>query len=86
MRPSAMSRMIHEPSLPSTSTEPDIPSLVPRVLSYALIPTMAALHATNAAAVTGLYRRGCKYLMLVGRCECLFSQRQFKSCSTMEVI
>jgi O-antigen/teichoic acid export membrane protein len=41
-------------------------TLVPRVLSYALIPTMAALHATNAAAVTGLYRRGCKYLMLVG--------------------
>lgn len=41
-------------------------TLVPRVLSYALIPTMAALHATNQAAVTGLYRRGCKYLMLVG--------------------
>jgi O-antigen/teichoic acid export membrane protein len=41
-------------------------TLVPRVLSYALIPTMAALHATNAAAVTGLYRRGCKYLLLVG--------------------
>ena len=41
-------------------------TLVPRVLSYALIPTMAALHATNAEAVTGLYRRGCKYLLLAG--------------------
>ena len=41
-------------------------TLVPRVLSYALIPTMAALHAHNAPAVTALYRRGCKYLMLVG--------------------
>jgi O-antigen/teichoic acid export membrane protein len=41
-------------------------TLVPRVLSYALIPTMAALHATNAAAVTALYRRGCKYLLLAG--------------------
>jgi O-antigen/teichoic acid export membrane protein len=41
-------------------------TLVPRVLSYALIPTMAALHPRNAAAVTGLYRRGCKYLLLAG--------------------
>jgi O-antigen/teichoic acid export membrane protein len=41
-------------------------TLVPRVLSYALIPTMAALHPKNAAAVTGLYRRGCKYLLLAG--------------------
>jgi O-antigen/teichoic acid export membrane protein len=41
-------------------------SLVPRVLSYALIPTMAALHSTNAEAVTTLYRRGCKYLLLAG--------------------
>jgi O-antigen/teichoic acid export membrane protein len=41
-------------------------TLVPRVLSYALIPTMAALHPKDAAAVTGLYRRGCKYLLLAG--------------------
>jgi len=41
-------------------------TLVPRVLSYALIPTMAALHATNAETVTALYRRGCKYLLLAG--------------------
>jgi O-antigen/teichoic acid export membrane protein len=41
-------------------------TLVPRVLSYALIPTMAALHLEDAAAVTGLYRRGCKYLLLAG--------------------
>jgi O-antigen/teichoic acid export membrane protein len=41
-------------------------TLVPRVLSYALIPTMAALHVNNAAAVTALYRRGCKYLLLAG--------------------
>ena len=41
-------------------------TLVPRVLSYALIPTMAALHPKSAAAVTGLYRRGCKYLLLAG--------------------
>ena len=41
-------------------------TLVPRVLSYALIPTMAALHPGDAAAVTELYRRGCKYLLLAG--------------------
>jgi O-antigen/teichoic acid export membrane protein len=41
-------------------------TLVPRVLSYALIPTMAALHPKDAAAVTALYRRGCKYLLLAG--------------------
>jgi O-antigen/teichoic acid export membrane protein len=41
-------------------------TLVPRVLSYALIPTMAALHGTNVQAVTALYQRGCKYLLLAG--------------------
>jgi O-antigen/teichoic acid export membrane protein len=41
-------------------------TLVPRVLSYALIPTMAALHATDPAGVTALYRRGSKYLILAG--------------------
>ncbi len=41
-------------------------TLVPRVLGYALIPTMATLFATSPAAVTPLYRRGTKYLLLVG--------------------
>lgn len=41
-------------------------TLVPRILGYALIPTMAALHATAPSAVTALYRRGSKYLLLAG--------------------
>ncbi len=41
-------------------------TLVPRILSFALIPTMAALHRSAPSAVAGLYRRGCKYLLLVG--------------------
>ncbi len=41
-------------------------TLLPRILAYALIPTMAALYQTAPAAVTALYRRGCKYLLLVG--------------------
>ncbi len=41
-------------------------TLVSRILGYAFLPTMAALHATNPGAVTGLYRRGVKYLLLVG--------------------
>ncbi len=41
-------------------------TLVPRILGFALIPTMAALHQTAPAAVAALYRRGCKYLLLVG--------------------
>lgn len=41
-------------------------TLVPRILGYALIPTMAALHAASPAAVTELYRRGSKYLLLAG--------------------
>ncbi len=41
-------------------------TLVSRILGYAFLPTMAALHATSPAAVTGLYQRGLKYLLLVG--------------------
>jgi len=41
-------------------------TLVPRILGYALIPTMAALHARSPGAVTALYRRGSKYLALAG--------------------
>jgi O-antigen/teichoic acid export membrane protein len=41
-------------------------TLVSRILGYAFLPTMAALHATNPAGVTALYRRGSKYLLLAG--------------------
>jgi len=41
-------------------------SLVPRILGYAFIPTMAALHPHSPAGVTALYRRGVKYLLLTG--------------------
>jgi O-antigen/teichoic acid export membrane protein len=41
-------------------------TLVPRILAYAFIPTMASLHAASPAEVAGLYRRGSKYLLLVG--------------------
>jgi O-antigen/teichoic acid export membrane protein len=41
-------------------------TLVPRVLGYALIPTMAALYTSSPASVTSLYRRGSKYLLLAG--------------------
>jgi O-antigen/teichoic acid export membrane protein len=41
-------------------------TLVPRILGYALIPTMAALHLGPREAVSRLYRRGLKYLLLVG--------------------
>lgn len=41
-------------------------TLVPRVIGYAFIPTMAALHATSPATVSELYRRGSKYLLVVG--------------------
>jgi O-antigen/teichoic acid export membrane protein len=41
-------------------------TLVSRILGYALIPTMAALFPASPEAVTALYRRGCKYLLLVG--------------------
>ncbi|HET7293761.1 MAG TPA: flippase [Vicinamibacteria bacterium] len=41
-------------------------TLVPRILGYALIPTMAALHARRPEVVGRLYRRGVKYLVLAG--------------------
>jgi O-antigen/teichoic acid export membrane protein len=41
-------------------------SLIPRILGYAFIPTMAALHPHSPAGVTALYRRGVKYLLLTG--------------------
>lgn len=41
-------------------------TLVPRILGYALIPTMAAVHASAPATVTALYRRGSKYLLVAG--------------------
>lgn len=41
-------------------------TLVPRVLGFALIPAMAALFPSDRAALTSLYRRGCKYLLLAG--------------------
>ena len=41
-------------------------SLVPRILGYAFIPTMAALHPRSPDGVTALYRRGVKYLLLAG--------------------
>jgi len=41
-------------------------TLVPRILGYAFIPTMAALHPHSPAGVTALYRRGVKYLLLTG--------------------
>jgi O-antigen/teichoic acid export membrane protein len=40
-------------------------TLIPRILAYALIPVMASLIQTQPASVTALYRRGCKYLLLV---------------------
>jgi O-antigen/teichoic acid export membrane protein len=41
-------------------------TLIPRILSYALLPTMAALFVRAPGEVTGIYRRGLKYLLLVG--------------------
>jgi O-antigen/teichoic acid export membrane protein len=41
-------------------------TLIPRVIGYAFIPTMAALHLTSPGTVSELYRRGSKYLMVVG--------------------
>jgi O-antigen/teichoic acid export membrane protein len=41
-------------------------TLIPRVLGYAFLPTMAALHPARPDAITGLYRRGTKYLLVVG--------------------
>jgi O-antigen/teichoic acid export membrane protein len=41
-------------------------TLVPRVLGYALIPTMAALYPAAVESVTALYARGSKYLLVAG--------------------
>src|SRR5687767_15411220 len=41
-------------------------TLIPRVIGYAFIPTMAALHATAPGTVSELYRRGSKYLLVAG--------------------
>jgi O-antigen/teichoic acid export membrane protein len=41
-------------------------TLVPRIFGYALIPAMAALHTRSPEAVTRLYGRGIKYLLLTG--------------------
>jgi len=41
-------------------------TLVPRILGYALIPTMAALHVAQPEVVGRLFRRGFKYLLLAG--------------------
>jgi O-antigen/teichoic acid export membrane protein len=41
-------------------------TLVPRILGYALIPTMAALHVGQPEMVGRLFRRGIKYLLLAG--------------------
>lgn len=41
-------------------------TLVPRVLGFAFIPAMAAWHVSSPTSVTSLYRRGVKYLLLVG--------------------
>ena len=41
-------------------------TIVPRALSYALIPTMAAWYLKSPQVVSALYRRGCKYMLLVG--------------------
>jgi O-antigen/teichoic acid export membrane protein len=41
-------------------------TIVPRILGFALIPTMASWAATRPSAVADLYRRGSKYLLLAG--------------------
>jgi O-antigen/teichoic acid export membrane protein len=41
-------------------------TLVPRIFSFALIPTMAALHREHPRQVTSLFARGVKYLLLAG--------------------
>jgi O-antigen/teichoic acid export membrane protein len=41
-------------------------TLVPRILGYALIPTMAALFPRAPESVTALYARGSKYLLVAG--------------------
>ena len=41
-------------------------TLIPRIFSFALIPTMAALYRDQPARVTSLFGRGAKYLLLAG--------------------
>jgi O-antigen/teichoic acid export membrane protein len=41
-------------------------TLVPRILGYALLPTMAGWAASRPEGVAELYRRGSKYLLLAG--------------------
>ena len=41
-------------------------TLIPRVIGYAFIPTMAALHVSSPGTVSELYRRGSKYLLVAG--------------------
>ena len=41
-------------------------TLIPRILGYALIPTMAQLFPTSPGAVTALCARGTKYLLVAG--------------------
>jgi len=41
-------------------------TLVPRVIGYAFMPTLAALHPSSPSALTAVYRRGCRYLLLLG--------------------
>jgi O-antigen/teichoic acid export membrane protein len=41
-------------------------SLFPRVISYAFLPTLAALFVRAPEEVRGVYRRGLKYLLLLG--------------------
>ena len=41
-------------------------TLLPRILGFALIPTMAALHESQPQVVGRLFRRGVKYLLLLG--------------------
>ena len=41
-------------------------TLVPRILGYAVIPTMAALHGREPDKIAELYGRGVKYLVVAG--------------------
>ncbi len=41
-------------------------TILPRIIGFALIPTMAALHTRAPEKVTELYRRGSKYLLVAG--------------------
>jgi O-antigen/teichoic acid export membrane protein len=41
-------------------------TLVPRILGYALIPTLVVLHRKASPGLTALYRRGLKYLLVAG--------------------